>query len=105
MAKFDYMNFYGAADIEFVVHAKQFSKEQAIALFIHENMAGYTRDRLREPTADNIEQHHVRYYVREPFGCGLGSSDGCYSFCSEDSRGSFPVWTIDFAKLRQRKTS
>lgn len=99
MAKFDYMNFYGGKDTEFVVHAKSFTKEQAVELFIHENITEYSK--LRTPTVGDVSERRVRYFVSWPSQCNSGEFDsaGGYSYCGND-KGSFPVWVIEFNGLR-----
>ena len=99
MAKFEYMNFSGGHDTEFVAHAKKYSKDQAIEFCIGENDWRFENG-LRVPTIEDIEEKMVRYFVQVPENCGYDVEGGCYSFCNKDAKGSFPVWTIDFDKLR-----
>lgn len=69
LPRFQYMNFYGGSEgAEFVVHAKTYTKEQAVELFVSENDC--------EPTVDDVQQRYARWYVRRPDGCGY-DDDGC----------------------------
>jgi hypothetical protein len=108
--KFDYMNFYGGSDgTEFVAHANKYTKEQAINLCISENDWRFEQknsggDLLREPTVDDIVHRHVKWYVKAPDWCGYDDGgEGCYTYCAEGLRGSFPVWVIAFDKLNTDK--
>ena len=106
MSKFDYMDFSdGCWDIEFVVHAKKFTKEEAIKLCIKENdwifMKEYCNGKLhRKPVIEDIIERTVRYYPKVPEFCGCDSDNGCYTYCNKGGKGSFPVWVIEFEKLR-----
>lgn len=106
MSKFDYMNFSDGRDTEFVVHAKKFSKEEAINLCIQENdfkfMEKYCNGQLhRKPTIEDIKERTVRYYPKVPDFCGYDDKDsGCYTYCKTGVKGSFPVWVIEFEPLR-----
>ena len=94
MSKFDFMNFTDVSgNIDFVVHAKKFSKREAIDLFI-ENLfsEGY-----RKPTLEDVRERAVRYYRIAPGSCNY---DGFYSYCKSGEKGSFPVWVIEFEPLR-----
>ncbi len=101
MSKFDYMNFnIDGWDTGFVAHAKKYSKEDVIDFFINvENdwrMGGFKR----KPTVDDIEEKTVRWYPTVPEGCGYDGEGGCYSYCNKGERGSFPVWVIEFEKIK-----
>lgn len=91
MSKFDYMQFTGGSSDEFVVHAKKYTKEQAIELAIEEMALEETL------TPDKVYERWCRYYVRVPEWCGYdGDSDsGCYTYCGKDEHGAFPVWVIE----------
>lgn len=104
MSKFDYMNFSdGSYDIEFVVHAKKFTKEEAIELCIQENDwkfdTRYCKIFHRKPTIEDIRERTVRYFPRVPENCGYDGDGGCYTYCKVGERGSFPVWVIEFERL------
>ena len=99
MSKFDYMNFTdGSWYIEFVVHAKKFSKREAIDLFMIENENLFSEG-YRKPTIDDVVERTVRWYPIAPEGCDFDG--GCYSYCNREERGSFPVWVIEFEKLKR----
>lgn len=106
MSKYDYGNFSdGGRDIEFVVHAKKFTKEDAVRLCIQENdhkfMEEYCNGKLhREPTTEDVIELTVRWYPVVPGFCGFDRNRGCYTYCDKGERGSFPVWVIEFKKLR-----
>lgn len=106
MSKFDYMNFTdGSWNIEFVVHAKKFSKEEAVNLCIQENdsmfIEKYCDGKLhRKPTLEDVRERTVRYYPIAPESCGYDGDGGCYSYCKSGEKGSFPVWVIEFEPLR-----
>ena len=92
MENFDYMLFQGGSyDIEFVVHAEKYSREQAIRFFTQEVVLN---DGGEDPTEDDIERLFVRFYDEVPDVCGFDGDGGCYTYCNEDESGSFPVWVI-----------
>lgn len=106
MAKFTYYNFSdGSWDTEFVVHAKKFTKTEALELFMQENdwmfKKEHRNDKLyREPTTEDIREGTVRWYPKVPECCGFDDRDsGCYTYCKQGERGSFPVWVIRFEDL------
>ena len=90
MSAFEYMLFTGGKTDEFVVHANKFTKAQVIELFKRECDPGC----FRTPTESDIEERYVRYYVRVPGFCGYDSDGGCYTYASQNERGSFKVWVI-----------
>lgn len=101
MSKFDYMNFEGGEDTEFVAHAKKFTKEQIINICIAENDWKFEgKYPYRKPMLSDIEEDRVKYFVNKPEYCGLDTVGGCYTFCGKDAKGSFPVWVIRFEKLK-----
>lgn len=101
MSKFDYMNFEGGEDTEFVAHAKKFTKEEAINHCIVENAWEFEgEDTLRMPTVEDIKERQVKYFINKPDYCGLDTDDGCYTYCEANAKGSFPVWVIEFKELR-----
>ena len=95
MSAFEYMLFSGGKDDEFVVHANKFTKAEAIELFKKK----FDACCFRTPTESDIEERHVRYYVRVPGFCGYDSDGGCYTYASKNERGSFKVWVI---KLKRK---
>jgi len=100
MSKFDYMNFTdGCWDIEFVVHAKKFSKRETIDLFMIENKNLFSEG-YRKPTLEDVRGRAVRYYPVAPEGCDFDGDRGCYSYCKSGEKGSFPVWVIEFETLK-----
>ncbi len=102
MSKFDYMNFNdGSYDIEFVAHAKKYTKLDAIELCMAENDWKFDSgcNPLRKPTVNDILERTVRYYPSVPDHCFFDGEGGCYTYCNRNERGSFPVWVIEFAKL------
>ncbi len=104
MSKFDYMNFSdGYSEIEFVAHAKKFTKEETVKLCIQENdykfIEKYCNNLLRKPTIEDVAEGTVRWYPVTPEFCGY-DGDGCYTYCNKGERGSFPVWVIEFDKLK-----
>jgi hypothetical protein len=107
MSKFDYMNFsVGGYDTEFVAHAGKYTEEQAINLCIQENdwrfKPNYCNGNLlRVPTICDVKLRYARWYVKTPDFCGYDDDGrGCYSYCKAGQKGSFPVWVIDFYKLK-----
>lgn len=103
MSKFDFMNFEGGEDTEFVVHAEKFTKEEAIEKCLFENDWRFeeANARYRKPVLSDIAEDRVKYFVKIPEYCGLDSSGGgCYTYCDQKARGSFPVWVIEFQNLR-----
>lgn len=100
MSKFDYMNFDGGSEgTQFVVHVGKYTADETVELYEAEN-----GDKLydqRKPTMDDIVERRVKYYVRVPDWCGHDSDGGgCYTFCGEADRRSFPVWVINLEELR-----
>jgi hypothetical protein len=107
MAKFDYCNFNdGIRDTEFVVHAKKYTKEEAIDLCLQENYWIFNEEYrggkpLRKPTLDDVIIRHVRHYVEAPY---FVDWDGAvYTYCPANEKGSFPVWVIEFEELMMEK--
>ena len=105
MSKFDYMNFYGGYDTEFVVNAKKYNKQEAIDLCLIENDSRfdckYAGLRLcRIPQIEDVEERSVRYFVKAPEAADYDGEGGVYSFCKPGKRGSFPVWVISLDRLR-----
>ena len=90
MSKFDYMQFTGGLFDKFVVHAKKYTKEQAIELAVEEMALEET------PAPDEVYERWVRYYVRVHEWCGYDGdrNDGCYTYCGKEERGAFPVWVL-----------
>jgi len=104
---FDYMIFNdGSRDTEFVAHAKFMTKEEVISTFISELKYSIDFESMRKPTFEDIKEATVRYYPRVPDFCGCDSeSGGCYTYCKEGERGSFPVWVIEFEELEVEEMS
>ena len=87
MSNFDFVTFKGGYEDEFVVHAKKYTKEQALELFAQEY-------ECKHPLGEVVEERHVKYYVRTPKWCGYDDDGGCYTYCNEGVRGSFVAWVI-----------
>jgi hypothetical protein len=100
MSKFDYMRFEGGMDYDFVAHAKKYTKEETIKHCLSEYDWMFEDDSLREPTVEDIKQRQVKYFIRVPDYCAYDTEGGCYTYCSEHAKGSFPVWVIEFEDLR-----
>ena len=104
MSKFTYMNFSDdCIDIEFVAHAKKYTKQQTIENCIAENDWRFEKDclskyKLRIPTEDDVLEVRIRWYIKPPWDLSDVFPDGCYSYCG-DEKGSFPVYVIQFDKL------
>lgn len=97
MSKFDSMMFSDdSTETDFVAHAKKYTKEEMLQELKkeHDSDNEGTYDKL---TVDNVYERQVRYFVRVPDFCGFDNDceGGCYTFCSKDSKGSFPVWVVD----------
>jgi len=109
MSKFDYMEFTGGADgAQFVVHAKKYTKMQAVDLFVQEYpycgrklTVGDRFSGLRKPTIADIHDSWVRWYIKMPDDIFNEYPDGGYSFCSNSERGSFPVWVINVGEMKE----
>lgn len=100
MSQFDFMLFSGGYLPEFVCHAKKYTKEEVVELCKGEHGDDFQQDRrFREPLESDITEAYVRYYVKCPEWCGYEADEGCYTYCDEGVRGSFPVWVIDYEKL------
>lgn len=101
MSKFEYMNFEGGEDTEFVAHANKFTKEEDVNYCLAENDWKFEGEyALRIPTVENIKVRQVKYFIKKPYDCGFDTDGGCYTFCDDDAKGSFPAWVIDFKELR-----
>lgn len=93
MSKFDYMSFSGGSSGEFVVHARKYTKEEAIELMMEETASEETIK------PENVYERWCRYYIRVPEWCGYDDGDssaGCYTYCEKGGRGAFPVWVIEY---------
>ena len=106
MSKFTSMNFnIDGHDIEFVAHAKKYSKAEAIQECVAENdwkfyvPEGSNDDGWRLPTEEDIALRYVKYYPTLPDYCGSDQESG-YTYCNKDARGCFPVWVISFEDLK-----
>ena len=99
MSKFDYMNFEGGKGTEFVAHAKKFTKEKTIEHCLAENDWRF-EEGLRKPTIADVKERQVKWFVNAPDYCGFESDGGCYTFCEETAKGSFPVYVIEFDTLK-----
>lgn len=93
MSKFSTMIFTGGTEEVFVAHAKKFNREQAIEAFRNETG-------IKDKAVEDISEAYCKYYVSVPDWCGFEGDGGCYTFCSKDDRGSFPVYVIS---LRNRE--
>lgn len=88
MANFDYMEFIGGYSSEMVFHASKFSEAEALSI---------ARGELEEfEEADLVAvKRYVRYYPKTPEWLRYELGDnGCYSYCKQGERGSFPVWVV-----------
>ena len=93
MSNFDYMFFdSGYMPTAFVVHAKKYTKDEAIEL-CKDNFKE-NGEELDPIIFNTIKQKYVRYYVKVPMECGHDTEGGCYTYCEKGTRGSFPVWNI-----------
>lgn len=103
MSNFTHMGFNvgGSRDTDFVVHAKKYTKTEAVEVLKEEYDFNFDDGLYREPTEDDFTEDYVRWYVRVPEWCGYDgdSSKGCYSFCDKSEKGSFPVWRCELSKL------
>lgn len=104
MSSFTHMGFNdgGYHDSDFVVHAKKYTKAEAVEILKEEYDYNFDDDLYREPTEDDFIEDYVRWYVRIPEWCSYDvgdSSRGCYSFCGKTEKGSFPVWRCELSKL------
>lgn len=81
MSGFDYLFLEDGPDMNFIAHAKKYTKEEAITHFLE--VVGMVTDEntLRKPIMDDVENGRVKYF-------------------EEDPESSFPVWVIDIGKLR-----
>lgn len=99
---FDCMVFTGGPSDEFVAHAEKYTKEEVLKLIKEEYSYNIEIGEYREPNLEDIKEEFVRWYVRVPDWCGFegGNTEGCYSFCSENERGSFKVYVVEINDLR-----
>lgn len=94
----------GHYDSDFVVHAKKYTKQEAVEILKEEYAYNFDDDFYREPTENDFTEDRVRWYIRIPEWCGYDAGDssrGCYSFCGKLEKGSFPVWRCELSKLRK----
>jgi hypothetical protein len=98
MAKFNYMFFHGGSDgAEFVAHANKYTKQQVIALFLVESNFEYGTHRM--PILKDVDLRYVKYFVKVP-DYVVDIYGGCYTFCEQGTRGSFPVLVITVKDLK-----
>ena len=96
MSNFTFMDFTGGHTDEFVVHAGKFTKQEAIELCLKENDYRFEEyDPPRTLTLEDVADAFVKYYVKRPEGCGFETDGGCYTYCNQGARGSFPVYVIE----------
>lgn len=106
MSQFSVMEFSGGDSPEYVSHANKFSKEDTVANFNFEYGHLIDNGTFRSATLADIAERRVRYFIQKPDYCGLDiDSGGCYSFCDNEARGSFPVWVIQLDSLRASSQS
>lgn len=98
MANFDYMSFScdGSYPEQFCVHAKKFTREEAIEIFQRECADLIETLGLRIPTDDDILECFVAYRL----GVYEFDGEGCYTFVNQGDCGSFPVWVFEFESLK-----
>lgn len=98
MSKFDYMGFGydGGSDDMFVAHAKKYSAAEAVEICKQENDYLIEERELREPTIADVQEAYCAFR----FGVSEEWPDGCYTFVGKGEPGAFPVWVIDYGKLR-----
>lgn len=99
MSKFEFMDFWegSAYPSEKVFHANKYTKEEALEIFNTENKYMYSgryAGMYRRPIAEDIKTGFARFYVKTPENIGEKFEDGCYAYCEEGVRGSFPVLVI-----------
>lgn len=110
MSKFDFMAFgYSAGDSDmFVAHAKKYTPKETVALCKreyeykfrnHTFWIGRPVAALREPTVDDVLEAHCAFR----FGVSGEWPDGCYTLVGDNETGSFPVYVIDFDRLKQER--
>lgn len=68
MSNFTHMGFNdgGCYDSDFVVHAKKYSKAEAVEILKDEYDYNFDDGIYREPTEDDFVEDYVRWYVRIP---------------------------------------
>ncbi|MPN47036.1 hypothetical protein SDC9_194636 [bioreactor metagenome] len=104
--KFDFMAFgYSAGDTDiFVAHAAKYTPQDAVDLFIreygHRFVPNGYNPQLRKPTVSDVQEARSAYRFGYPEW-----PDGCYTLVGDGEAGSFPVWIIDFEKLRSDQAS
>lgn len=98
MSKFDFMGFGydGGSDDMFVAHAKKHSAAETVELCKREYDYLFKSGELREPTLADVQDAHCAFR----FGVMEEWKEGCYTLVGEGEPGAFPVWVIDYGKLR-----
>lgn len=110
MSKFDFMAFgYSAGDDDiFVAHAEKHTLEETVDLckreyehkFLkHTNAYGRPVQALRLPAVEDVQKAHCVFRL----GVSPEWPDGCYTLTGEKETGAFPVWVIDFERLKATK--
>lgn len=108
MSSFDFMGFGydGENDKMFVAHAKKYSAAETVDLcrrefdiLFQDHQSAYGRQvkGLREPTVEDVQSAHCAFRLgidRENW------PDGCYTLVEPDAPGAFPVWVIDYCRLK-----
>lgn len=101
MSKFDFMNFTcGGVEESFVAHACKYTKRQALKFCVKENADFIEKEGLRLPQEGDVIRATVKYFINPPDYCE-SDREGLYTFCQKGTRGSFPVWVIEFDNLRE----
>ena len=107
MEKFDFMGFgiEGRYDEMFVACASKYTPAETIDLCMREfeykfkplTWCGRTIPALRAPSVDDVQSAYCAFR----FGVSPEWPDGCYTLVGKGETGAFPVWVIDFTRLKE----
>ncbi len=107
MGKFDFMGFgiEGSYDEMFVACARKYTPGETVNLCMREFeykfkpliWCGRTIPALRAPSVDDVQSEYCAFR----FGVSPEWPDGCYTLVGKGETGAFPVWVIDFERLKE----
>lgn len=98
MSKFEFMTFGcspGDNDM-FVANAKKYTPGQMVEICKRECEHLFKKRGLREPDVPDVQTAHSAFRFGNP-----DYPDGCYTFAVKGENGAFPVYVIDFERLRE----
>lgn len=106
MSSFDFAGFSDGGNFPvFVAHARKYTTEDTVRLCkieyehlfeINDRHRQEWEQRFQEPTIDDVQKKACAFR----FGVSDEWPNGCYTLVSDGEGGSFPVYVIDFDRLK-----